>query len=172
MKTLHTNRLLLRAPVEEDQASIFAIRTDESVNKFIDRPLPQSMDEAAAFIRKVSASCEEGKSYYWAITLKETNAFIGTICIWNLSEDRQSAETGYEMLPSFQGNGYMSEALEVVIRFAFDSAGINTLEAWTHKDNTASTALLLKQGFVLQQSREDPENKDHLIYKLDTNKTV
>ena len=59
---------------------------------------------------------------------------IGTICFWNESADRKSAELGYELHPEYQGNGYMDEAMKEVIGFAFRS-GFTSLEAYTHKDN-------------------------------------
>ena len=47
--------------------------------------------------------------------------------------------------------------MKEVIGFAFRS-GFTSLEAYTHKDNLASTKLLLKYGFVHDKDRKDPEN--------------
>ena len=68
--------------------------------------------------------------------------------------------------PVHQGKGYMNEALKAVIAHAFQTAGFTILEAYTHKDNEASTKLLLKHHFVLQADSHDPENANHLIYLL------
>ena len=87
---------------------------------------------------------------------------IGTICFWNLSADRRSAELGFELHPDHQGKGYMDEAMKEVIGFAFRS-GFTCLDAYTHKDNLASTKLLLKHGFVHDEKRKDPDN---MIFSL------
>lgn len=161
---LTTPRLVLRPLKETDDAAIFSLRSDESVNRFIDRPPSTRVEDARAFISKISSSIAEGKSCYWAITQKENDELIGTICIWNLSADGKKAELGYELLPSRQGKGIMTEAIKAVIEFAFNKAGLTTLEAYTHKDNHASTRLLQKHGFTPHPERKDPENENLLIF--------
>lgn len=163
---LRTSRLVLRALTPVDEAVIFQLRTDNRVNTYLDRSVQTSLEEAAAFIKKVSEGTAGGKSYYWGITIAETDKLIGTICIWNMSEDRLHAEIGYELLPEEQGKGIMREALKAVIDFAFTGVGLQSLEAWTHRDNKASTNLLIHHGFMLQTDRKDPDNDQHLIYCL------
>ena len=144
LAVLDTTRLLLRQLKETDVSAIYSLRSNEQVNQFIDRPTAKDLEEAKAFIQKISDGIAENKSYYWGITLKQNAKMIGTICLWNLSADRKSAELGYELHPDYQGKGYMDEAMKEVIGFAFRS-GFTSLEAYTHSDNLASTKLLLKQ---------------------------
>ncbi len=163
---LSSQRLLLRQLLETDEASIFALRTDERVNRFIDRPAPKEISEARAFIRKINNGIERGETFYWAITLQDKPELIGTICIWNISADKKTGELGYELLPAFQGRGIMREAVGRVISFAFEAMGLTKLEAFTHKDNTPSTRLLLAHGFVLVPERMDAENENYRAYVL------
>lgn len=163
---LTTSRLILRQLEETDDRSIFSLRSDDNVNRFLDRKKPTDIHEASAFIQMINGAIAENKSLYWAIALKEDPALIGTFCLWNYSPDRKTAELGYELSPEHQGKGLMNEALQAVIRYAFDKAGFTTLEAYTHKDNHASTKLLLKQGFILQADKKDPESEDHIIFSL------
>ena len=162
---LHTSRFLLRPLQETDADFIYTLRSNEQVNRFLDRAPAKNLEEARAFIQKINEGLAENKSYYWGIVLKETGAMIGTICFWNLSQDRKSAELGYELHPDHQGKGYMDEAIKEVIAFAFRS-GFTRLEAFTHKDNLASTKLLLKHGFVHDVTRKDPENFSGMIFFL------
>ena len=161
LAVLDTTRLLLRQLKETDVSAIYSLRSNEQVNQFIDRPAAKDPEEAKAFIQKII----ENKSYYWGITLKENGKMIGTICFWNLSADRKSAELGYELLPDDQGKGYMDEAMKEVIGFAFRS-DFTCLKAYTHKDNLASTKLLLKHGFVRDEERKDLENPCTIIFSL------
>lgn len=163
---LRTARLALRALTPADKTAIFQLRTDSRVNTYLDRPVHTNPEEAAAFIQKVMDGTAGGKSYYWGITIAETDKLIGTICIWNMSEDRLQAEIGYELLPEEQGKGIMREALKAVIDFAFTEAELQSLEAFTHRDNKASSNLLIHHGFLLQPDRKDPENDNHIIYCL------
>lgn len=164
---LTTPRLQLRPLKESDAEGIFALRSSAAVNKYIDRPSQTKPEEASAFITKISGLTAEGKSCYWALTEKEKDALIGTACIWNLSADGQTAELGYEMNPTHQGKGLMTEAVKAVIDFAFSQTELQTLEAWTHKDNQASSQLLLKLGFMQEQGRKDPESENLLIFVLE-----
>ena len=162
---LHTSRLLLRPLKETDEDFIYSLRSNEQVNKFIDRDPAKNIEDARAFIKKINDGIAENKSYYWGIVLNETVTMIGTVCFWNLSADRKSAEIGYELHPDHQGKGYMHEAMKEVIAFAFRS-GFTCLEAYTHKDNLGSSKLLLKHGFVHDEKRKDPENPSSMIFSL------
>ena len=90
LAVLDTTRLLLRQLKETDVSAIYSLRSNEQVNQFINRPTAKDPEEAKVFISKIT----ENKSYYWGITLKENGKMIGTICFWNLSADRKSAELG------------------------------------------------------------------------------
>ena len=89
---------------------------------------------------------------------------MGTICIWNLSEDRKTGELGYELLPAMQRKGIMQEAIKRVIEFAEQDEQMKRLEAYTHKDNLSSTNLLLKYNFIMDTNKADEINPDYNIY--------
>ena len=165
LPTLQTPRLSLRSLEEMDDHFIYSLRSNRQVNTYLNRQPPTQIEEARAFIKKITDSIADDKSYYWGIALKEPRSLIGTICLWNWSDDRKKAELGYELHPDYQGKGYMNEAIGAVIAYAFQN-GFTTLEGYSHKDNSASTKLLLKHGFVLQEERKDPENADILIFSL------
>ena len=164
--TLTTPRLFLRTLQDSDDASVLSLRSNDEVNKYIDRPNQSTIEEAQAFIQKIKTGTAEGKSYYWGIALKDQTGIIGTVCYWNLSADGKRAELGYELHPDFQGKGYMQEALKAVIDFAFQTAGFSELDAFTHKDNQASAKLLLKYGFVLNPEIKDPDNENNIKFNL------
>jgi len=63
------------------------------------------------------------------------------------AKDR-AVEIGYGILPSYEGNGYMTEAVQGMIRWAFAQQDVNFVEAETDPDNRASQRILEKCGFV------------------------
>ena len=166
IKVLETARLRLRALERSDASAIFALRSNEEVNKYLDRNPPKEIAEAKAFIEKIANSVKDDESYYWAITLKDDPALIGTICIWNLSDDKRTGELGYELLPTMQGKGIMQEAMKSVISFAAKDLGMKRLEAYSHKENLSSTKLLLKYNFILEPNKIDEHNASNVIYFL------
>ncbi len=148
MKLLVTQRLFLEPLEERDTEYILALRSDPLVNKFLERTPIQTMKEAFSFVEKITNGYASGDCFYWAIRNEKNGPLIGTVCLWNFSEDRSSAELGYEMLPAFQGNGYMNETVREVIEFAFKELHLKKLEAYTHKENAASMRLLVSNNFA------------------------
>ena len=51
---LATNRLLLRKLTPEDDRDIYYLRSDESVNYYLNRDKAESLNDAKAFIEKTS----------------------------------------------------------------------------------------------------------------------
>ncbi|WP_342648476.1 GNAT family N-acetyltransferase [Mucilaginibacter sp. CSA2-8R] len=148
---LKTERLTLRQLQTSDDEEIYALRSDEDVNQYLGRTPSLSVDDARKFIQAII----ESHSSYWAITLTGLNTLIGTICLYNLSDDHQQGEIGYELLPTYQQKGIMREALSAVIDFAFKHLRVNLLEACTHANNKASIKLLEKLNFVRHHADEE-----------------
>jgi [ribosomal protein S5]-alanine N-acetyltransferase len=164
--TLTTERLTLRQLTDEDDKEIFFLRSDKTVNQYITRPIPSGMDDARAFIQKINNAIAQNNSIYWAICLHDKPILVGTICLWNFSDDNSIAELGYELIPASQGQGIMNEALKRIIIYAFETLKIEKLEAFTHKDNISSTQLLVKNNFKREPGRVDEENIDIVVYFL------
>ena len=168
---LTTNRLLLRQLNADDAKEIFALRSNPIVNKYLDRPIARSIDDALAFIKRINFAIESGQSIFWAISLKTGPELIGTICLWNFSEEKNKAEIGYELLPHYHGKGIMLEAITAIIHYGFEIAGLQKIEAWTVGRNTYSVRLLEQNHFKRdlraesQLNRETEEN-DTVIYSL------
>ena len=163
---LKTERLVLRQLLNSDNTAIFLLRSDERVNQYIDRPQQHNIDEATAFINKINMGIEQNQSVYWAISLKNNAELIGAICLWNFSLNHLTAELGYELIPTFQGQGIMNEAINSVIQYAFEKIDLETIVAYTHKDNKSSIKLLEKNGFIWEADKIDEDNLSNLIYSL------
>jgi ribosomal-protein-alanine N-acetyltransferase len=161
---LTTERLTLRNLNQEDAERILQLRSDESVNKYLDRPKARTLDEARSFITKINAAISQNQTLYWGICFKNELEILGTVCLWNISLEKQTVEIGYELLPSMQGQGIMQEALPAVIRFAFDRMQISMIEAVLHRDNIRSINLLLKNYFSLNEMGENSIiEKDNIV---------
>lgn len=160
---LTTERLTLRQLSTDDKESIFALRSDEEINKYLDRQVATSIEDAVNFIDKVNDNINNNNSIYWVITLTKTKTFAGTIGLFDFSNDNNSCEIGYELLPKFQGQGIMKEAAEKVIDYAFQTLQFQKITAFTHKHNLNSTKLLTRLHF--EQFMES-ENSDLHTYTL------
>ena len=154
-QTLETNRLQLRKPNKKDAPQIFYLRSNDTVNQYILRAKQKDINEAITFISARNEDVENGKIYYWAITLKGSQELIGSICLWNFSEDKTISEIGYDLHPDYFQKGIMTEAIQEVINFGFNKLHLKSIEAFTHKENKNSVKLLEKSGFIYDPSRID-----------------
>lgn len=163
---LETERLLLKEINENHVEDILRIRSNEIINQYVHRNPPKNNYDALEFILTIKERTENNQTFYWGISLKDQQNLIGTICLWNFSEDRKIAEVGYELLPEYHRQGIMSEALSAVLDFSFKELQVQEIVAMTHKLNENSKLLLLKHHFVLEESREDEGFPDNLVFSL------
>jgi len=163
--TLTTERLTLRQPLESDAQEIFLLRSDTIVNKYLDRQPTETVEEALSFIRKVNENFKNNAGLYWAITQTDNDKLIGTICLFDFSDELKKCEIGYELLPNYQGQGIMNEALKKIIEFTFQTLGLETIDAFTHKENQSSTKLLQKFNFE-ETTIIDEANPNLIVFRL------
>ena len=166
---LAADRLTIRPLRIEDAAAIYAIRNFESVNQYIDRKPPASIQDVELFITKINKGAAEDKNIIWSLELKGTNEVIGTLCLWNIEADLLKGEIGYELHPTHQRKGYTYEAMQALIKYAFNIVGLHILTAVIHKENHASIALAEKCGFILDSSVEFKEEPHLTAYLLKKN---
>jgi len=162
---LTTERLTLRQLSIDDQLSIFALRSDKEINKYLDRQASRTIEDAVNFINNINDNIKKNNSIYWVITLTKTKTFVGTICLFDFSDEKSSCEIGYELLTKFQGQGIMKEAAEKVIDYAFQTLKFQKIVACTHNDNQNSTKLLTKCNFI-KSIEADKENLDFSTFSL------
>lgn len=144
---LKTERLTLRQLVINDEQKIFTLRSDSEINKYLDRQIANTIDDAKNFINTVNENISKNNSLYWAITFNDNNILVGTVCLFSFSDENDKCEIGYELLPGFQGQGIMNEAVEKVIDYAFNTIKVQKIEAFLHRDNQSSIKLLEKFSF-------------------------
>jgi [ribosomal protein S5]-alanine N-acetyltransferase len=162
---LITERLTLRQLLLNDEQQIFTLRSDSEINKYLDRQLSNTIADARNFINKVNENVNKNISLYWAITLSDSNTFVGTICLYGFSDEHDNCEIGYELLTNFEGQGIMKEAVEKVIDYAFNTIKVQEIEAFLHRDNKRSINLLDKLSFR-NSNKLDETNPELISYHL------
>jgi len=163
---IKTARLTLNKIELNDADSIFFLRSSPEVTRYIQRDPYTDVQQAVDFIEMITKQLDSGESVTWALRNSETNEMMGSICLWSFSEDRKTAEMGYDMKPEFQGKGHMSEAMKAIVNYGLEELGLTQIEAFTSQYNEPSKNLLLKNGFVLNPFRKDEDDHNNLIYEL------
>lgn len=136
---------------------------------FLRHPAPSDFDELAARYRasrelfKGLASAKFGRASFdemlasantetkqsFLICRAKDDAIVGTITLSQIFRKVfQNAYLGYQLFGGFTGNGYMTEAVDLVLRFAFVELGLHRIEANVQPENKPSIAVLKRNGFV------------------------
>lgn len=123
--------------------------SDEEMCKYCSEP-PCTKEEAKQIIEHYSLNkTSKIASYYRAMMIeKSTGNFIGTLGYHYLDLNKKQVEIGYDVWKAYWGQGFGSEAVEMLIQDCFDELDINQIYALIHPDNAASIRLLNKLGFV------------------------
>ena len=161
-----TDRLILRTLTEFDSFEVLGIRSHPVINQFLHRDSPKNTFEALDFILNIQRKSANGEIFFLGIALQNKPELIGTICLWNFSDDRKTAELGYELLPEYHGKGIMSEAVTFILNYGFEDLNVSKIEAFTNKNNLNSIQLLQKFNFALNVNRKDEKYPENLIFEL------
>ncbi|CAB4326305.1 MULTISPECIES: GNAT family protein [unclassified Brucella] len=149
---LRGQRIYLRDPVMSDYTSWASLR--EQSRAFLTPWEPTWPDDdltRSAFryrIRHYQDESSAGTGYPFFIFRNSDNRIVGGITIGNIHRGvGQNGVVGYWSGAPFAGKGYMTEALSLVIPFAFDQLRLHRLEAACIPHNVRSIRLLEKAGF-------------------------
>ena len=163
--TLVTERLILRQITTEDLNEFFILKSDERLLKDY-YAKAKTYEEARKFIHKINDEISKNQWIDWGIALKNDNKLIGTICLWNISEEQSKAEIGYDLMFEHQGKGIMTEAVKPVIEYGFKSMELNLIEAVPYSNNMKSIKLLERYNFIRGTSfKENDSSEEMVIYE-------
>lgn len=115
---------------------------------------------------------EEDKRYAFGIFLTETDQLIGDISLFEVQRGpHQKCILGYSMDQAHNGKGYMSEAIQLVMKFAFEEVGLVRIEAGVMPRNIGSMRVLEKAGFqregIARKLLEiNGEREDHVLFAM------
>lgn len=165
-----TERLVLRQITEGDMAEFFILKSDERLLKGYDAK-PKTYEEAYKKLQNDTADILRNECIIWGIALKTDNKLIGSICFWNIDEEKRTAEIGYELMTEHQGKGIMQEAIRAVIGYGFVEMQLQLIEAFPNPANASSVKLLEKGGFVRGEVFHETEPSsgrllDRVVYTL------
>jgi len=143
--TILTPRCQLRIPSEKDIPFVFSATRHKGFNDGMLWDPPATIAELQDPLRSCIEAWEQGQSYSFTIDSRQAGEFVGRIGIrrttaphvWNL---------GYWTHPDQQGKGYMSEVMQAIVRFGFESLQAERIEAAYATWNVASKIVLERAG--------------------------
>ncbi len=137
--------VFLRLPRKSDLTEFLALnRRSVSFNRGLASP-PTRSEQFETFLqrsRKDDCAC-------FLVCRREDEAIVGSINVSQIFHGGfRSAYLGYHVGAPHANQGYMSEALQLALRYAFKNLKLHRLEANIQPGNLASIALVKRAGFV------------------------
>ncbi len=144
--SLESTRLIVRPFRVDDALNVQELVGDPLIavtTANIPHPYPDGAAEA--WIRTHPGRWERRETATFAIQLKEPRTVVGAVSLMNIRND--AAEIGYWVGVPYWGNGYCSEAVSVLVTFAFSNLALRCVTAMHLESNPASGRVLKKCGF-------------------------
>ena len=152
MFQLKTARLRLRDWVEEDWHLIKVLSADPRVTRYQTRLRLNTDEECRRWVADaIRTNAQQPRvAYSTAVVLRGAERAIGWLH-WGEAEDRAKGEVsfGYALLPEMWRRGYMSEAVNAMLRFIFEVQLKESAYASCAAANRASAGVLEQAGMKL-----------------------
>lgn len=142
----------LRFLIEQDaQARLdFNLRNREFLEPFMMTRADEfyTLDYQRDILKSGVEDQNEDRGYFWGIFTEDREILIGTISLTDVvRESIQAAWLGYSLDKDFNGRGLMTQAVGLVVNYAFGVLSFHRIEAGVMPHNTASIRVLEKVGF-------------------------
>lgn len=123
--------------------------SDNEMESLINAELNKGLKNAYIVMLNGCKQNPENRIWYavWNMQLNnETGRSVGDLCFKGLTPNGV-VELGYGIKTEYEGQGYMTEAVMAMARWASEQNGVKNVEAEIEPDNIASQRVLEKAGF-------------------------
>ena len=171
---LDTERMVLRPPMHSDFTPWSALRRDSE--GFLAQWEPSWAEDhltRRAFTNRVywaNRAIGNGSAVPLFLLRRKDAMLLGALTLDNIRRGPAQAGTlGYWVGAPFARQGYMREAIEAVVHYAFDRLDLSRIEAACLPENQASRGLLEKSGFKYEGVAQsylqiDGRWRTHVLY--------
>lgn len=147
LPTLNANRVSLRWIEASDAPALFEVFSDPEVTRYWSTPAMEDIHQAETLVASVHELFRKHQLYQWGVVRNDSNELIGTCTLAALDARNRRSEVGFALARAHWKKGFMSEALERLLAFAFEELALHRLEADVDPRNESSLGLLERLGF-------------------------
>jgi RimJ/RimL family protein N-acetyltransferase len=172
---IETERLILRVPSVFDAPAANAAQRESFADlqrwmKWATTPI--SLEETTTYARMASEVFGSGEDFaLWAF-LKGADEFVLACGLHHCDWEVPKFEIGYWCRTSYQGHGYVTEAVRALTRVGFEQLGANRLEIRCDERNSRSRRVAERAGYRLEAKLKNDSRapdgalRNTLIYAL------
>jgi len=119
---------------------------DPEVNQYLESRFEKwSVRRLKNYVKEIKINRD---NFFWAIMLKETGRHIGNIKLGPINRKHGFADLGIIIGEKpYWGKGFATEAITLVVDYAFEKLKLNKLTAGAYANNVASIKAFKKAGF-------------------------
>jgi RimJ/RimL family protein N-acetyltransferase len=166
--------VLLRPWSETDVPAIVAACQDISIARWSPViPFPYQASDALGWLQAQQPMRLAGDRLDLAVVHAETGSVLGAVGLGSMSATLRTAEVGYWLTAEARGHGYMTTAVRLLARWAFDRLELARLALTTDPDNAQSQRVAERCGFQREGYLRSHmvilysgERRDSLVYGL------
>lgn len=172
MITLKSNNIFLRALEPNDLEFVYAIENDLDIWEVSNTHTPYSRFLVKQYLENAHQDIYQAKQLRLAICQNQNAKAIGLIDLFDFDPKNNRAGVGIVIQKSENRNQNLgSEALEILMKYAFYHLNLHQLFANIGTENEISTALFTKFGFQKIGIKKDwnlvnGTYKDEAIFQL------
>lgn len=145
---LESNRLILRPIMVGDENDLMEIYSDSETAKYDDWEPWNSIDEATKMINNSIKYYNSKDILRLGIIRKETGKLVGCCALCDFDNWNEKCMVFFQVNRSEWNNGFATEAVEMIVKFGFETIRLNRIEAFVTPGNIASESVLKKNGFL------------------------
>lgn len=138
---LESNRLILRPFSIDDIDDVFLYASDDIVTKYLTWSAHTNISQTERVVKEFYI----GNIGIFAIELKSEHKCIGCIDL-RLCIEHNKASFGYVLNRKYWNNGYMTEALNLILDLSFSKLELNRIESTHYIGNEGSGRVMQKCG--------------------------
>jgi RimJ/RimL family protein N-acetyltransferase len=171
---LHTPRLVLRDWLNDDLPVVYALARDARVTRYQWWLRLHTEEECGRWLAEAikNNNADPRFAYSMAVVERSTRRTVGWLG-WGEAEDPARGEVsfGYALLPELWDRGYITEAVEAMLGFVFETQQRGSVYATCATSNRASARVLEKAGLRLMHRWIRPDEalgleEEHRYYRL------
>jgi ribosomal-protein-alanine N-acetyltransferase len=165
MTTLATERLILRPLVLEDVPALHRLHNNPEVRRY----LWENRKISAETVREIVIESEECFETYGAgffgIELVSHPGVLTGFCGFRRFEGGDQPELLLGILPEYRGEGFVTEAGFEVLKFGFESCGMESVIGATDTPNQRAVLIMQRLGMIFRE-RKEYRGLDMVFYGL------
>ena len=159
---INSSKIYVNEITLDELIYIYSWSNKEIEEKMTCRPiLNKTINETIELYKSLLIS---DNTYILGLYNINNNELLGKITLFDYNYRNKSLEIGYYLIPKFRKNGYMNEAIKIILNLLFRKLNMNKVYAQTASFNSDSNSLLKLNKFKLDGILREHHELNEVFY--------